>query len=355
MFLLVVCLTFILSFVHHLVEVLLRDVEQVSYFRTLADIFILLLSGFDVEPPETTLGWITAFLILMVNILFIGTVIQGIGEAIFKSTGRRRSGMSRTSFKNHTVVFGLNRHSRAILDLYLKNVDQYQTQVVLVDDSIEELPPAYAAEPEWIYFIRGNPLNDDTLERANLKHARSAIICSRLAYEHFAAEADSYAILIALAVECYNSEVVTTLVLRDRNSRIFLEESIKHGKIDVEVDQLICPDEIIENLTANAALNPGLAEFILDVVSYEEKQSKPAGEVGAFHDDNIIVVQDLPDDLFDDGGWRQKEMSFRNVVDRFLEKTGGLILGFQGTRGQEIIPTQPIVVGSRQVLVLKKE
>ncbi len=349
LFMILMLLTFDLSLIHYIFEVVLQGSSQ-GYFRTLADIGILLLSGFDVAPPTTAVGWITAFLLLITNILFIGTIIQGIGEIIIKAKGRRISGMSDATLTGHTIIFGFSHHSRAIIDLYLENTEKYQTHMVLVDEHLEALPAVYAAEPDWIEFVRGNPFDQATLERANLASAKTAIICPR--DDGLASEADSYAILISLAVERCNPDVLTTLILRDRNSRVFLEKNTANGKISVEVDQVICPDEIVENLTANAALNPGLASFILDVVSYEEKGEDRSEE---FSDDSIIVVEAPPADLFVENGWQNREIAFPELVGRYMEKTGGLVLGIQDEAGQKVLPQAPFTLKDKQVLVLKKE
>lgn len=355
LFVALVFLTLMLSGIYHIAEVTLGEGVNQSYFRTLCDIAILLLSGFDVSPPSTTIGWVTAFFILIINILFIGAVIQGIGEIILKAKGRRLSGMCATTFKDHTVVFGLHQHSRAIMDLYLEKIEQYQTRIVLVDEDLERLPVGYAAMPDWVEFVKGNPFDEKTLDRANLKHAKAAIICPR--EEGIAAEADSHAILIALAVERYNPDVVSTLILRDRASRIFLEKNTANGKIAVEVDQVICPDEIVESLTANAALNPGLASFILDVVSYEDEDESPAEENKGNEptDDNIILVEALPDNLFDEPDWREKEMPFAALVERHLTKNGAMILGLQTEERQRVLPQGNVRVGNADALVLRKE
>ncbi|MEC2078288.1 NAD-binding protein, partial [Metabacillus fastidiosus] len=104
--------------------------------------------------------------------------------------------------KQHVIIIGWNEKASEIIQS-VRQIEPFK-KIVLVDHTLEEAPLI-----ENVHFIRGNPINDQTLLRANLTEADAAIITADQHKNEL--EADMQSILILLALKGLNKELYSVI------------------------------------------------------------------------------------------------------------------------------------------------
>lgn len=159
--------------------------------------------------------------------------------------------------RDHIVICHWNRKAMNIIrELHAPVVKDKRT-VVVIDKDIGEMPKD--DEFDDVYAIHGDPTDDKVLSRANIPEAKSAII---LADEKESSYADSKSILIALAIENLNPDVYTCVEVMDSRNIVHFRRTT--------VDEIISVSEISEKMLSQAAMNPGITSFFLELLTFQE-------------------------------------------------------------------------------------
>ncbi|RJP28520.1 MAG: hypothetical protein C4527_11840 [Candidatus Omnitrophota bacterium] len=165
--------------------------------------------------------------------------------------------------KVKTIVEELHRGSQNPIDIVLiiQDRDLWETNPLWRPDSFVN---------HHFHTIEGCPTNKNTLRRAHIERARSAIILADPRHGEFA---DAQSTLIALAIEYNNPQVHTVIELIDSNNRIHLNAT--------KIDEVVCHGEITEKLIAQSCITPGIKNIFEHLLS-----SNPGS--------NQIVLPPLP-------------------------------------------------------------
>jgi voltage-gated potassium channel len=129
---------------------------------------------------------------------------------------------------------------------------------ILVIDSLKEAPIAH----ERFFYIKGDPTDKETLEKANVLEASAVLIFTR-DNEINSVAADGQSLLIVSAIESYAAEMgseIYTIV------EILKEKHISNFK-HANVDEFIVADEALSDLMAKAAVDKGSSMLILELLS----------------------------------------------------------------------------------------
>lgn len=223
--------------------------------KALEGIAILLLSGFDVDPPETTGGWVAALAALIAGMLFVATLTAEIAAVWVEDRLLRRKGEGRVRATDHVLLCGTGPQIEMVARQLSSEQHLRPREVVIV---AEQQPEQVEGLP-GIHYVRGDPSDDDTLERANISEAFAAIILADTTIDPQAA--DSRTVMTALAIEALNPNVHTCVELRDKRN----EKHLRHAG----VDEMVCLGEMSARVVAQSALNPRLAKLLGELLSFE--------------------------------------------------------------------------------------
>lgn len=113
----------------------------------------------------------------------------------------KRLSMGKIPFKgsNHSIFIGWNERTRQLIDMTINTDDK--TEIVVIDRSLPGL--SYKNTP--VHFIHGDPSEDQTLERANIKSANSVIISANIQKDE--QQSDNMTILTIVAVRGNNQSI----------------------------------------------------------------------------------------------------------------------------------------------------
>ena len=110
------------------------------------------------------------------------------------------------NYRDHIVICGWNFQGRRIVETLLET---QKDQIVVIDPNNRELN----FDKKKVFFVKGDPTSDKTLDDAGIMNAKTAIILTDLSLEPL--EADSRSLLIGLAIESKNSDVYTCAQIID--------------------------------------------------------------------------------------------------------------------------------------------
>jgi voltage-gated potassium channel len=183
--------------------------------------------GFGDYVPQTYVGRGIAIIMILVGASFVTAYFATISAAAIKTQHAYIEGEKSFKGKNHVVLIGWNEKANEMIESLL-SVKPYK-QIVLIDESLNAAPLI-----ENVHFIRGNPSNDQTLQKANINEADAAIITAdQHKNEH---DADMFSILVLLTLKGVNPNlycVVEILTEHQTNnaSRAGADEIIKSYKL----------------------------------------------------------------------------------------------------------------------------
>lgn len=207
--------------------------------------------------PKTSGGrFLVGWPVMAFGIGLLGYALSLIAAAFITSQTKEIKGMAAFSLRDHIVIFNFPEVSkilRIVEELFLDPSIGKHSSVVIVDDGLEELPAELAAI--GVHYVRGNPVRDETLERACVDQARHAVILSK----NNAAIADSLNVTIALAIEGRCHKVNTVVEIVDPTS----EELLKKAGCD----KIVCTTRFGAHFLTQELLNPGVQQIVEDLLS----------------------------------------------------------------------------------------
>ena len=200
-------------------------------------------SGYVTSPAGRLIGW---FLILF-GVAMLGMITGALVALVIDFLLKEGQGLGASGYKNHIVVCGWNTTARDLI-AELKG-DDYRSKVVVLAD-LDKNPAG-----DGVYFVRGEPTNDDDLKRAGIEDASAALIFPRDATD----DADMHSILTILAIEHAAPGVRTVAEVNNPKHEAHFRRA--------DVDELLVTSKMASHLLARSALYPGLTGIITDIVS----------------------------------------------------------------------------------------
>ncbi len=165
--------------------------------------------------------------------------------------------MDEVELKGHIVVCGWSDTAKGVIEQIRSDSVGRRRHVVLIDPALDASP----VDDPFLYFVKGDPTEYATLQRAYLGSAETALILTDWSLSDPGLR-DSKTALITLAIESFAPQVYTVAELMRAESRRHLERA--------NVDEPICVSEMSQRLLVHAAMNHGLSRFFTEVLSYDE-------------------------------------------------------------------------------------
>ncbi|MGD8362674.1 MAG: TAXI family TRAP transporter solute-binding subunit [Gemmatimonadota bacterium] len=207
---------------------------------------------------SSLLGWIG-----------IGGVILLVGLVTSDQLAKRmkmQMAVDPKELDGHVILCGWNSRASEIIgkltDPHLG--ERRQTVVVVADlgsDPVEE----HGLPRDFALFLRGTPTDLDHMRRAGLDTADTIIVLA----DETVSDPDAQTVLTVLQAEKHAYRLVKegTRVHELRSVAELLDPDKKSALQSVHTDLILCPQEFSEKMLLQALLNPGVTEFIGDILS----------------------------------------------------------------------------------------
>ena len=188
-------------------------------------------------------------------LMFFGAGLVAVFSATIAGTMVARKmneerGMTSYNFKDHIILCEWNHRAWVIFNEFRSDPQTEGAPIVVIAD-LERKP----VNEENLFFIQGS-VTDETLQRANLAKARTAVILGDDKLDP--TTRDAKVILITLTVESLNPAVYTIVEIVD-------EANIRHCE-RANADEIIVTSELNSSLIARTALNHGISKVVSEIV-----------------------------------------------------------------------------------------
>jgi voltage-gated potassium channel len=234
----------------------------------------------DFFPKSAGGRFLVAVPMMFFGIGLLGYVLSLAASALVAAKNKELHGMTAFDLENHLVLFnfpGVAKVER-VLDELSRDPAFGKRDVVLIDDSLEMLPPEL--DRRGLRFVRGNPTRDETLTRASLSRAKYAVVLTKSGD----ARSDDLNVSITLAIEGRTREVHTVVECNDFSAQELLRKA--------GCDAIVCTSRFDAHFLSHELLNPGIQEVVEELTSnaggqqiyvtrFDGKKHKPFSEIAA--------------------------------------------------------------------------
>ncbi|WP_170289411.1 potassium channel family protein [Metabacillus lacus] len=167
--------------------------------------------GFGDYVPQTVLGRLTGILLILLGVSFITAYFATLSAAAIQKQQDFAAGKMTFKQKEHIIIVGWSQKTLEMIQT-IRKLKPYK-QIVLIDQTLEEAPLI-----ENVYFVSGNPIEDEVLLKANISLADSVIITANQHKSEM--DADMLSIMVLLAVKGLNAGIYVIIeVLTEQQSQ----------------------------------------------------------------------------------------------------------------------------------------
>jgi voltage-gated potassium channel len=254
--------------------------------------------GYGDIVPVSTMAKVFAMILILTGMGVLSLVTATIASIFVERRIREGEGLEKIKDKDHVVICGWNENAEKVIDSLLTQMSGPPPKIVLVNELDREEIQAiqYRHEEYEIGFVKGNFVKEDVLARANLVHARAAIVLADFSSAQSAEKADERTIFGTMAIKSLAAKVRTCAELIHPENREHL--------VRAQVDEIIIRGESAGFLLGSAAIAPGVADSIKMLMSNK--------------DDNRLWRIQVPS--------RHVEKPFGEVLSHFRNRFGAIVL-----------------------------
>ncbi len=260
--------------------------------------------GFGDYFPATTGGRIlVGFPTMLIGVGLLGFVLAQLATFFIRADVLNRKGLNMQQLKDHIILCNYpSLHRVESIVSALMDTPSAKSTIVLMDDELGELDEILAKR--GVSFVRGNPAQVETMERAAVSSASRAVILSRHPHE---SASDTAAVAIALTLRSANPDLHIVAECVDPAHIEVLERA--------GCNSVVCLQDLTPGLLAHEVTDPGVNQVL--------------SEMSRWHSDlaNLFVV---PLHLGDKG-------SHVEVLRRWTEKEGATLVGVRRANGEVLI------------------
>lgn len=202
--------------------------------------------------PETIGGKILAVFIMCTGIGVLGVFTAAIASIFMEKRIKEIRGMKALKLKNHFLICGWNFRGKNIVDELSADPMLHDTDIIIISD--QDKNPCEGKK--GVYFIKG-AINAESLQKANIKEAKAALVLLDESMDSFSRDAKS--ILSALTLKKLNPKVYTSVELANSENR---EQCEITG-----ADEIIISGQLTTNLLVQSVLDQGITDCINELLT----------------------------------------------------------------------------------------
>lgn len=194
----------------------------------------------------------TIFFIVLMGLSAFSSMLGMLIDAMINLNIRELHGMSNTYCKNHVLIahFPDEGRVRKIIQELRDDPEYAKVDIVMVNDTIDANP----FDLENVFFVKGSPLQIDTLERACLQEARLAIV---LCTNQADTRSDGIVASVISLIEHLKPEIKTVAECLDHRHAVLFRSS--------KCDSVVYTNQLIDNLLVQETQDPGVSSLVTEL------------------------------------------------------------------------------------------
>ena len=209
--------------------------------------------GYGDFSPVTSGGRLFTVLMYLLGIGLLGVVIGKIVDAFTLFRKRKEEGKLAYTNKNHIIIVGWGKKTETAVEEILAS--DARSEVVIIDT----LPTSpIDVSIDRVHYVQGDPSEEETFLKANIKDAKSVIIFSDDTIQTPSLR-DAKTLTTAITVERLATHVHTTV-------EIMTKKQIPNFA-HVRVDEFILSQETTSLLAVRSAMHQNVSTIVTQLIS----------------------------------------------------------------------------------------
>ena len=213
--------------------------------------------GYGDYFPATFGGrYIVAIPTMIVGISILGYLLSTVATFLIETRSKELKGMGKVNFKDHILVIHHQSLARSleIVNELQSDPKTKDAPIVLIDNGLDEIPEVLSQLD--VRFVKGDPTKEATLERANFKDAKYAVVLSRDPRDP---ASDDHTLAVALTLEHLNVGIVTVAECLDPERVNLMRKS--------GCDSVVCVAQLSSRIMIQEVLDPGVQHVMKELTS----------------------------------------------------------------------------------------
>jgi voltage-gated potassium channel len=215
----------------------------------------------DLYPVTQAGRFLVGFPTMLLGVSILGYVLSVVATAMIESKIKEMKGMNEIEWTNHIVICnfaGLEKTQKLIHEIHSDD-SMADAHVVIVDDRLEELPAEL--QQELVHFVKGSPMREAILGKANLLAAKAVII---QADPLNADNTDNMSLRIALTIDHLRPDIFCCVECLDPENVVFFERA--------RCNSVVCIASLSGQMVVQDLQDPGVSAVVSELTS--NKQGK---------------------------------------------------------------------------------
>lgn len=243
--------------------------------------------GFGDLTPSSPAARIAASIMMFFSMALISFFTATISSIFVARKIREGKGLEKIKYNDHYIICGWNDLADDLLGSLLKQDQEEETPIILVNELSEEEIDAWRGKLNAAHlgFVRGDFTQDAILAKANVAKAKAVLILPNL-IRSSKTEADEKTTLATYSIKALAPKTKVYAYILDAENR----SKLKRAK----ADGIIVADEYGPYLGASQLQNPGIPAFLSEMLNTDQARlttrSVPDQMVGKTYSELFMEV-----------------------------------------------------------------
>jgi voltage-gated potassium channel len=242
--------------------------QQESWFERILEtiwwaVITMTTVGYGDKVPITHGGRIIGILMAFSGVALVSIFTATISSVLVARKIKEGKGLQNLNIKNHILICGWNFNVEPLMfSLEMFNAEK-KTTVVMINEMQEDTINDIILRHKNlnVKFVRGDFGSETVLDRANVKHANSAIVLPD-ASKGTISQADEKTLLAVLTLKSINPKIKVFAHVLDQSNVGHIRRA--------NVDDLILSDEFSSFLLASHVMMPGVPQFLEALMDFRK-------------------------------------------------------------------------------------